>query len=77
MMGGETGMAKTFILSIENLKQDSDIKVIKDYFDLNLKGIEDVQLSLSMGIATVRYNEGVGSPKLILDAFNKIGYPVR
>jgi len=70
-------MAKTFIINIDNLVDDSDIKKIETYFKEHLKGIEKLKFELPYKLVTVRYNESIGSPKNILDAFEHLGYPVR
>ena len=70
-------MAKTFVLNIANLKNEDDVKKIQDYFDHNLKGIEDLKFELSFKLVSIRYNESVGSPKNILDAFDSLGFTVR
>jgi len=70
-------MAKTFVLNIANLNNDADIKKIQDYFEHNLKGIEDLKFELSFKLVTIRYNESVGSPKNILDALDYLEYTVR
>jgi hypothetical protein len=74
---GVEKMAKTFIINIEGLNDDSDSKKIENYFAENLKGIEDLKFDFSYQLVTVRYNEGIGTPKNILDAFERLGYPVR
>ena len=33
-------MAKTFMLNVENLSSNEDVKKIKDYFETNLEGVE-------------------------------------
>ena len=70
-------MAKTFIINIDNLVDDSDIKIIETYFNKHLNGVENLKFEISYKLVTVRYNESVGSPKNILDAFEHLGYPVR
>ena len=70
-------MAKTFMLNVENLSSNEDVKKIKDYFEKNLEGVEKLDINLSLKLVSVRYNEGIGSPKYILDAFNRLGYTVR
>ena len=70
-------MAKTFMLNIERLNDESDVKKIENYFKENLKGIEDLKFELSYQLVSVRYNESIGTPKNILDAFEYLGYPVR
>ncbi len=70
-------MGKSFMLSIENLKSEDDSTKIKNYFADNLEGVEKVDVNLSLRLVTVYYNEGIGSPKYILDALNRLGYSVR
>ena len=69
-------MIKTFILNIENLNTTEDVAKIKDYF-MNLPGVEKVDVEMSMSIVSLHYNESVGSPNKLLEAFGKLGYPVR
>jgi len=76
-MKGWGKMAKTFIINIDRFNDDSDIKKIETYFNENLKGIEDLKFDLAYKLVTVRYNESIGTPKNILDAFEYLGYPVR
>ena len=52
-------------------------KKIRDYFETNLDGVEKLDINLSLKLISVHYNEGIGSPKYILDAFNHLGYTVR
>ena len=70
-------MAKTFMLNVENLSTNEDIEKIKSYFETNLEGVEKLDINLSLKLVSVHYNEGIGSPKYILDAFNHLGYTVR
>lgn len=70
-------MAKTFMLNVENLSSNADIEKIKSYFETNLEGVEKLDINLSLKLVSVHYNEGIGSPKYILDAFNHLGYTVR
>lgn len=70
-------MAKTFMLNVENLSSNEDVEKIKSYFDTNLEGVEKLDINLSLKLVSVHYNEGIGSPKYILDAFNHLGYTVR
>ncbi|MGL4337420.1 MAG: heavy-metal-associated domain-containing protein [Turicibacter sp.] len=70
-------MAKTFMLSIENLSTEEDVKKIENYFNDHIEGVEKIEVSVSMKLVTVRYNESIGSPKYILDALNRLGYSVR
>ncbi len=70
-------MAKTFMLNVENLSSNEDIEKIKSYFETNLEGVEKLDINLSLKLVSVHYNEGIGSPKYILDAFNHLGYTVR
>lgn len=70
-------MAKTFMLNVDNLSSNEDEKKIRDYFETNLDGVEKLDINLSLTLISVHYNEGIGSPKYILDAFNHLGYTVR
>ena len=70
-------MAKTFMLNVDNLSSTEDEKKIRDYFETNLDGVEKLDINLSLKLISVHYNEGIGSPKYILDAFNHLGYTVR
>lgn len=70
-------MVKTFMLNVENLKTDEDVKKIEHYFETNLDGVEKLDINLSLKLVSVRYNDSIGSPKYILDAFNRLGYTVR
>ena len=70
-------MAKTFMLNVDNLSSNADEKKIRDYFETNLDGVEKLDINLSLKLISVHYNEGIGSPKYILDAFNHLGYTVR
>ena len=70
-------MAKTFMLNVENLSSNEDIEKIKSYFETNLEGVEKLDINLSLKLVSVHYNDGIGSPKYILDAFNHLGYTVR
>ena len=70
-------MAKSFMLNVENLSSNEDIEKIKSYFETNLEGVEKLDINLSLKLVSVHYNEGIGSPKYILDAFNHLGYTVR
>ena len=70
-------MAKTFMLNVDNLSSNEDEKKIRDYFETNLDGVEKLDNNLSLKSISVHYNEGIGSPKYILDAFNHLGYTVR
>lgn len=70
-------MAKIFMLNVENLSSNEDVEKIKSYFDTNLEGVEKLDINLSLKLVSVHYNEGIGSPKYILDAFNHLGYTVR
>ena len=69
-------MAKTFMLNVDNLSSNEDEKKIRDYFETNLDGVEKLDINLSLKLISVHYNEGIGSPKYILDAFNHLGYTV-
>ena len=70
-------MAKTFMLNVDNLSSKKKKKKIRDYFETNLDGVEKLDINLSLKLISVHYNEGIGSPKYILDAFNHLGYTVR
>ncbi|HAX72059.1 MAG TPA: copper chaperone [Firmicutes bacterium] len=70
-------MAKTFMLSISNLKDHHDVKIIEDYFYNNLKGVEKVDVNLTLNLVSVTYNDSIGSSNYILDALNRLGYSVR
>ena len=70
-------MAKTFMLNVDNLSSKENEKKIRDYFETNLDGVEKLDINLSLKLISVHYNEGIGSPKYILDAFNHLGYTVR
>ena len=70
-------MAKTFMLNVDNLSSNEDEKKIRDYFETNLDGVEKLDINLSLKLISVHYNEGIGSPQYILDAFNHLGYTVR
>ena len=70
-------MAKTFMLNVDNLSSNEKKKKIRDYFETNLDGVEKLDINLSLKLISVHYNEGIGSPKYILDAFNHLGYTVR
>ena len=70
-------MAKTFMLNVDNLSSNEDEKKIRDYFETNLDGVEKLDINLSLKLISVHYNEGIVSPKYILDAFNHLGYTVR
>ena len=70
-------MAKTFMLNVDNLSSNEDEKKIRDYFETNLDGVEKLDINLSLKLISVHYNEGIGSPKYILDAFNHLGYTDR
>lgn len=70
-------MVKTFMINVENLVTNEDAKKIEDYFKTNLEGVENLDINLSLKLVSVRYNDSIGSPKYILDAFNRLGYKVR
>ena len=70
-------MVKTFMINVENLKTDEDVKKIESYFETNLDGVEKLDINLSLKLVSVRYNDSIDSPKYILDAFNRLGYTVR
>ena len=69
-------MTKTFILNVKNLNTAADAAKIEDYF-MKLVGVEKVVVELDLSIVTLYYGEAVGSPNKLLNAFGKIGYPVR
>jgi len=69
-------LAKTFVLNIENLKTDEDVVKIENYF-LSRPGVEKIEIEMSLSLVSIRYNEAVGSPHTLLEAFNRLGYPVR
>ena len=68
-------MSKTFILNIDNLKTNDDIKRIQQHFD-TIVGIENLDIDTNLSIVSIRYNENVGSPNSILESFETLGYPV-
>lgn len=70
-------MSKTFILNIKNLNGDADAKIISEYFHDNLVGVKSLDINLKLSLVSVNYTESIGSPKYILDAFERLGYPVR
>lgn len=70
-------MVKTFMLNLENLNTTEDAQRIKDYFNTNLEGVEKLDINLSLKVVSVRYNDSIGSPRYILDAFSRLGYTVR
>ena len=70
-------MVKTFMINVENLVTNEDAKKIEDYFKTNLEGVENLDINLSLKLVSVRYIDSIGSPKYILDAFNRLGYKVR
>ena len=70
-------MGKSFMLNIENLNSEADVVKINEYFTTNLKGVEKIDTNLSLRLVTIHYNETIGSPKYILDAFSHLGYSVR
>lgn len=70
-------MVKMFMINVENLATNEDAKRIEDYFKTNLEGVENLDINLSLKLVSVRYNDSIGSPKYILDAFDRLGYKVR
>ena len=70
-------MSKNFILNVNNLKTENDSKKIKDYFLNSVSGIEKVDIDMDLKIVSVFYNESVGSPNVILESLERIGYPAR
>jgi len=69
-------MSKTFVLNINNLHSTDDALKIRTYF-LDHPGIEKVDIEMELNIVSLRYNESVGSPYKLLEAFTTLGYPVR
>ena len=69
-------MAKTFVLNIRNLDTAEDAAKIEEHF-MNLLGVEKVEIEMSLNIVSFCYNESFGSPQLLLDALENLGYPVR
>jgi len=69
-------VTKTFVLSVENLNSSEDATKIEDYF-LSRPGVEKVTVEMDLKIVSLSYNESVGSPKKLLEAFGTLGYPVR
>lgn len=70
------GLIKTFILNIENLNTAEDVTKIEDYF-MSFSGVEKIEIEMSLSIVSLYYNESIGSPHKLLEAFGKLGYPVR
>jgi len=69
-------LTKTFVLNIKNLNTAEDATKIKDHF-MSRPGVEKVDIEMSLSIVSLRYNESVGSPHKLLEAFDRLGYPVR
>lgn len=69
-------MTKTFVLNIENLNSTEDTAKIEDHF-MGRPGVEDIEFEMDLKIVTIHYNESIGSPNKLLQAFTKLGYPVR
>lgn len=69
-------MTKTFVLNIENLNSAEDAAKIKNHF-LSRPGVEKIDIEMTLKIVSLHYNEAVGSPHQLLEAFNHLGYPVR
>ena len=69
-------MTKTFVLNIENLNTIEDATKIEHYF-MNRPGVEKVEIEIDLNIVSLRYNDTVGSPHQLLEAFDRLGYPVR
>lgn len=69
-------MTKTFVLNIENLNSADDAAKIEDHF-MSRPGVEKVDVEINLNIVSLSYNEAVGSPNKLLEAFGKLGYPVR
>ena len=69
-------MTKTFVLNIENLNSAEDVAKIEDHF-MSRPGVEKVEIEMDLKIVSLSYNESVGSPNKLLEAFNHLGYPVR
>ena len=69
-------LTKTFVLNIENLNTAEDAVKIEDYF-MNHPGVEKVEIEMNLSIVFLHYNDTVGSPNKLLEAFGQLGYPVR
>jgi len=69
-------VTKTFVLNIENLNSAEDVAKIEDHF-MSRPGVEKVEIEMDLKIVSLSYNESVGSPNKLLEAFNHLGYPVR
>jgi len=69
-------LAKTFVLNLENLETTADAQKIENHF-LKRPGVEKVAVELGLKIVSLHYNEDVGSPHKLLEAFTKLGYPVK
>ena len=69
-------MTKTFVLNVKNLNAAEDAAKIEDYF-MSRPGVEKVDIEMNLSIVTLHYNEAVGSPNKLLEAFDHLGYPVR
>jgi len=69
-------LAKTFVLNLENLETPADVKRIESHF-LDRPGVEKVDIELGLKIVSLHYNEDVGSPHKLLEAFTNLGYPVK
>jgi hypothetical protein len=64
------------VLNIENLNSAEDAAKIENHF-MSRPGVEMVEIEMNLKIVSLRYNEGVGSPNKLLEAFGQLGYPVR
>jgi len=64
------------VLNIRNLETAADAVKIEDYF-MSKPGVEQVDIEIDLNIVSLRYNEAVGSPHQLLEAFERLGYPGR
>lgn len=69
-------MTKTFVLNVRNLKTEEDAAKIEQHF-MTLPGMEKIEIEMNLSIVSLYYNDAVGSPQKLLEAFDIIGYPVR
>lgn len=69
-------MTKTFVLNLENLETTADVQKIESHF-LSRPGVEKIDVELGLKIVSLYYNEEVGSPHKLLEAFTTLGYPVK
>lgn len=65
------------MINVENLATNEDARKLKIILKSNLEGVEKLDINLSLKLVSVRYNDSIGSPKYILDAFDRLGYKVR